>query len=205
MTAAFTYRPKFVDIRVNKPDPANAARNAGERACDHVGCQRAGGHKAPKARHVAPTGDESYWWFCAEHAGEYNRRWDFFAGMNEAELKAYAEAELAGHRPTWSFKASRQDREAAARKKFHAWRGEQGAGLFGGKAAASAPRLTRLQALAMAALGLEENATPEEVRNRYASLVKRYHPDSNGGDRSAETDLHRVIRAYQTLKQAGLA
>ncbi|MFP4004611.1 MAG: hypothetical protein ACLFV8_12605 [Alphaproteobacteria bacterium] len=33
--------------------------------------------------------------------------------------------------------------------------------------------------------------------------MKRYHPDSNGGDRGAEEILQRVIRAYQTLRAAG--
>ncbi|HEX2560181.1 MAG TPA: molecular chaperone DnaJ, partial [Phenylobacterium sp.] len=35
-------------------------------------------------------------------------------------------------------------------------------------------------------------------------LVKRFHPDSNGGDRSSEPKLQRVIRAYQSLRKAGM-
>jgi curved DNA-binding protein CbpA len=39
---------------------------------------------------------------------------------------------------------------------------------------------------------------------RYLELVKRCHPDANGGDRSAEHKLQRVIRAYKTLQKAKL-
>jgi curved DNA-binding protein CbpA len=61
-----------------------------------------------------------------------------------------------------------------------------------------------LQALALETLGLEQDAEPAAIRARYADLVKRLHPDSNGGDRSYETQLMKVIRAYQTLKSAGV-
>jgi curved DNA-binding protein CbpA len=42
------------------------------------------------------------------------------------------------------------------------------------------------------------------IRARYTELVKRCHPDANGGDRSAETKLQRVIKAFKTLRAAGL-
>jgi len=35
--------------------------------------------------------------------------------------------------------------------------------------------------------------------------VKRFHPDTNGGDRSAEERLKQVIKAYGVLRQSGLA
>ena len=51
---------------------------------------------------------------------------------------------------------------------------------------------------------LDERADATAIRTRYAEMVKRWHPDSNGGDRGAEAQLQRVIKAYQTLKAAGL-
>ena len=56
----------------------------------------------------------------------------------------------------------------------------------------------------MEALSLEETADGAAIRARYAELVKRWHPDSNGGDRGAEANLQRVLNAYQTLKAGGL-
>ena len=52
---------------------------------------------------------------------------------------------------------------------------------------------------------MDATAEPRQIRARYIELVKRCHPDSNGGDRSAEHKLQRVIKAYQTLRKAKLA
>jgi hypothetical protein len=208
MVEAFVYRPKFVDIRVNKPNPSTMPRMDGERHCDRGGCDRAGQHRAPKSR----DNDREFWWFCAEHAADYNRRWNYFQGMTDAELRDYEAAERAGHRPTWTFRASPNDRLAAARHEFQTGRKRGDPfGFFRDNGAhperreATERRVGKVQAAALDALNLNEAATGEEVRARYAELVKRYHPDSNGGDRSAEAQLHKVIRAYQTLKTAGLA
>lgn len=202
MSAAFNYRPKFVDIRVNKPDAEARARAPEERACDHVGCVRAGEHRAPKSRDRL----DEFWWFCADHASEYNRRWNYFAGMSPEELGDFEAAEWVGHRPTWAFRAGRGSREWAA---FRAGRMRDRFGVFEGGREAEIEvrerRIGRTQMLALEALGLDERADAQAVRNRYAELVKRFHPDSNGGDRTQEESLNRVLRAYQVLKQAGMA
>ena len=42
-----------------------------------------------------------------------------------------------------------------------------------------------------------------EIKARYKLLVKRHHPDANGGDRSLEDRLREVIQAYSYLKSVG--
>jgi hypothetical protein len=206
MSNAFEYRPKYVDIRVKKPDAEMLEREPHESPCDHIGCLRAGSHLAPKGREH----EGEFWRFCYEHAADYNRRWNYFSGMSDAELAAYQKREEIGHRPTWSFRSGRLDRYSAAMRGFRAGRGGDPFGLFGfGGEPANAPRtarrrLTRLQTLALEAMSLDENADAAAIRARYAELVKRWHPDSNGGDRGAEANLQRVLKAYQTLKAAGL-
>ncbi len=64
---------------------------------------------------------------------------------------------------------------------------------------------TRLQIRALDELNLPHNAQPSAIRERYGALVKQFHPDSNGGDRSMEYRLHIVIRAFKALKASGLA
>lgn len=56
------------------------------RLCDRVGCERPGKCPAPKS----PNSPER-WMFCEEHAAEYNRGWDYFAGLS-AEEAAQREA-----------------------------------------------------------------------------------------------------------------
>ena len=39
-----------------------------------------------------------------------------------------------------------------------------------------------------------------DIKARFKALVKRHHPDANGGDRSSEDRLREIIRAYNYLK-----
>jgi len=218
MSGAFQYKPKFVDIRVRppKPDEEETPKDdvnrlkPGEKPCDWPGCRSAGASRAPKSREMM----NEHYWFCQGHAGEYNKNWDFFAGMNESEVQRVQESRLTGDRPTWAFRASRFSREAAA----FASKGTAGGkgagayadpmGIFGNRTQASAEpvrrALGRLEQRAIAELDLEASATADDIRARYLELVKRFHPDTNGGDRSSEHKLGRVLRAYKTLRQAKL-
>ncbi len=218
MARAFQYKPKFVDIRVRPPSAEEAAQTddvyalkPGERACDHPGCRVAATARAPKSRDML----NEHYWFCQPHAAEYNRNWNFFAGMSEGEIRRRQAQSAAGDRPTWQFKASKFSREAAAAA--HGFgRGQGFADPFnmfgngGGAAstAANAPerrRLGKLERNALADLDLDEDADAAKIRTRYTELVKRCHPDANGGDRSAEHKLQRVIKAYQLLRKSKLA
>jgi hypothetical protein len=216
MSSVFQYRPKFVDIRVRPPKPGEddgaqedvLRLKPGEKRCEWHDCASKGTAKAPKSRDL--PGD--FYWFCPQHAGEYNRNWDYFAGMSEAEMRRHLEDAVVGGRPTWQFKASRFSREAAAFTSKLA-SGESffdPFNLFASRKRTSEPeqpdrRLGKLERQALADLDLDEAADKEKIRARYAELVKRCHPDANGGDRSAETRLQRVLKAYKTLKKAKLA
>lgn len=217
MAGAFQYRPKFVDIRVRPPKPEEdeAAEDVtrlkpGERRCEHSDCRAAATARAPKSRDLPGQ----FYWFCQAHAAEYNKGWNFFAGMTE-EAIARAQAErITGERPTWSFKASNRSREAAAQAQ-----GPMGwsdpFSLFGfGRAdrsgvetpqRADGRTLGKLERNALADLDLPETAEKAEIRVRYTELVKKCHPDSNGGDHGAVQKLQRVLKAWKTLKKAGLA
>ena len=209
MSRAFQYKPKFVDIRVRPPREEEEdvhALKPGEHRCEHPGCLQTATAKAPKSRERM---DEHYW-FCQPHAAEYNRGWDFFAGLNEGQVEQARERAASGDRPTWDFKASRHSREAAA---FAAGTGRAAADPLGllrnarrrAEAEAQASRkLGRLERNALADLDLPDSATGPQIRTRYADLIKRCHPDTNGGDRSAEQKLQRVLKAYKQLRQAKL-
>jgi len=205
MSDTFAYRPKFVDIRVKKPGAETLNREPSERACDQVGCKKVGAHRAPKSRDLAGQ----YWHFCMEHVTAYNRRWNYFSGMTDSEFLDHQAKEEIGHRPTWTFRAGKGDRISAAARGYQPGRRSDPFGMFGDaprdpEAAKPRRRLTRLQTMAMETLHLEEGADGAAIRARYAELVKRWHPDSNGGDRGAEANLQKVLNAYQTLKAGGL-
>jgi hypothetical protein len=216
MSGAFQYKPKFVDIRVRPPVEGEAEREAdvhalkpGERQCDHPGCLRAATARAPKSRDML----HEHYWFCQPHAAEYNRNWNFFSGLSDAEIRRRQEEELmTGGRPTWQMKAGRHSREAASfSANFGTGKGYRDPfNMFGGGGAQPRPeaeaarRLGKIERNALADLDLDEDADGPKIRSRYTELVRRLHPDANNGDRSGEHRLQRVIRAYQTLRKVGM-
>ena len=72
-----------------------------------------------------------------------------------------------------------------------------------------APASTRrtlkpLELKSLEALDLTAAAERHEIKARFKELVKRHHPDANGGDKRSEDKLREIIQAYNYLKQAGL-
>jgi hypothetical protein len=218
MANAFQYRPRFVDIRVRPPKPGEAEAEAdvnalkpGERRCEHSDCLSVATARAPKSRDMPGQ----FYHFCQSHAAEYNKQWNFFAGMSDAAIAEVQAGRLTGERPTWSFKASNRSREAAAQAKgpmgwndpfslFGFGRADR-SGVEAPPQRADGRVLGKLERNALADLDLTDVADKAQIRVRYTELVKKCHPDSNGGDRSAEHKLQRVLKAWKTLKKAGLA
>lgn len=203
MSSTYTYRVKFKDIRV-KPsaEDDSRARAKTERRCDHPSCDLAGDHPAP--RNDRRPGR---FFFCQRHAGEYNKSFDFFDGMTEAEIAAFQAAGVYGHQRTWRFgKGPMGGAKAAHAHDPRTWRGRAffDMGAEHPSTQNEGRERTRLQTRALDELDLPASATPAEIRERYSDYVRRFHPDSNGGDRSHEQKLARVLRAFRTLKAAGL-
>ena len=117
--ASDDYKPKFRDMRIRPPKAGEKeaerdvhALKPGEVRCEWPGCAKAATARAPKSRDMPGE----YYRFCTPHAGEYNKRWDFFSGMSEGEAaRRMNEERMTGGRPTWAFRASNQSREAAAK------------------------------------------------------------------------------------------
>ncbi|MGI9060360.1 MAG: J domain-containing protein [Ktedonobacteraceae bacterium] len=53
--------------------------------------------------------------------------------------------------------------------------------------------IERQQALKV--LGLPPNATPQQIKRRYRTLAKQYHPDRGGN----QQQMQRIIAAYEYL------
>lgn len=49
-------------------------------------------------------------------------------------------------------------------------------------------------------LGLDKNASDEEVKQAYRRLAKKYHPDLNPGDQEAAKKMQQVNAAYDQIK-----
>ncbi len=138
---------------------------------------------------------------------EYNKSYNYFSGMPDEEIDAYRKAAATGHRPTWAMGngAGSPDRGGGAGK---AGPMHDVFGLFEGLGHDFEPErrqrpLHNLERKSFAALDLEGHENREEIKARFKALVKRLHPDANGGDRGSEDKLREIIQAYNHLKAAG--
>ena len=196
--------PLFDRIRVKPAEDPTAKPE--ERRCDHAGCVNAGQFRAPKGR----GREGQFFHFCLDHVRAYNQRYNYFAGMPEPDISAFQKDALTGHRPTWRMgtRAAPAGPERARREHVYADPFDVfGAAGFDPRrkrpAEPAKPKLGQVGVKAFDTLSLEPGAAGPEIKARYKELVKRLHPDANGGDRSREGFLQEVIKAYNTLRSLG--
>ncbi|MBD2344902.1 DnaJ C-terminal domain-containing protein [Anabaena subtropica] len=53
-----------------------------------------------------------------------------------------------------------------------------------------------------AILGVSKTATPEEIKQAFRKLARKYHPDVNPGNKQAEASFKEVNEAYEVLSDA---
>ncbi len=208
-----TNSPLFDRIRV-KPDQDRRLR-AELPACQWPRCDAPATHRAPKGRLRA----SEYWRFCLEHVREYNNSYNFFAGMSEDAIAKYQKDDVTGHLPTWKMGSigsvggrRRDDRRGSSGSRASGWAADDPFALFGemgasrpghARPASGGRKILNAQRRALDVLGLEADAKRPDIKARFKILVKRHHPDANGGDRTSEDRLREIIQAYNYLKSAG--
>ena len=140
---------------------------------------------------------------------EYNQSYNFFAGMSDEAIAKYQKDAVTGHRPTWKIgvngraSADPAGSRPAANDPFGVFE-ELGSRWRSDPAGTGESRVIRnAERKALETLGLEGEATATDIKARFKLLVKRHHPDANGGDRSCEDRLREVIQAYNYLKSVG--
>jgi hypothetical protein len=199
---------KYFDrIRIAPSGPAVESRETAP--CEWQGCRQTGGYRAPKGR----DREGQYYNLCLDHVREYNKSYNYFAGMKDDDIVAYQRSASTGHRPTWTMGVNADGAEATARLDPHrAWAAafSDPFGIFGGShhprpedAQPMQRPLRNLERKSFAVLDLEGSEDGTEIKALYKTLVKQLHPDANGGDRSTEDRLRQIIQAYHYLKSAG--
>lgn len=159
------------------------------------GCAQKGEHRAPKHR-----GLNEHYWFCLDHVKEYNKAWDFFAGMAPSEVEDHLTSSLYGERPTWRYAGPGSPADAlynASWKSYHFTDEDPPKDNARAKPDAQSPEKQALDIM-----GLKAPVTLEEIKTRYKSLAKRHHPDLNKGDPASEALLKEINMAYTILKLA---
>jgi len=167
--------------------------------CAVPGCTAPGEFKAP----LQPAnfdGPGAWRFLCLDHVREHNAKYNFFEGMSADEITR-AQSPLAGwDRPSRKFAANGAD--PPPKWSDFADPLDAISTRFGAVRAGGLARFNRAERQALSVLGLGENVDRHKLRQTYSTLVRRYHPDKNGGDRSHEARLSAVIEAYQLLRKS---
>jgi len=142
------------------------------RTCDRDGCDAPGDRPAPKA----PNSKER-WYFCLAHAAEYNRNWNYFAGLDPEETAAREAEESAG---------------ASAFRQAKHWQ-------WGGPGDGTR---SRDEMRALAVLDLESDADFAAAKAAHRRLAKENHPDLKQGDKESAVRFQKVQAAYEVLRRA---
>lgn len=191
-----------------KHDRFHGRHQAPGRQCDWPGCEEAGEFRAPGGNPPGFDGPGEYRWFCLDHVRAFNAGYDYFAGMTPEEIlraqmpisgwerqtRAFSPTAGIDSPPRWAdFTDPLEAIRARSREHMRARRpAERQDGHV----------VTPDERRALELLGLPLDADRRALRQRYSELVRRYHPDRNGGDRSFETRLQGVVEAYQLLRRA---
>ena len=155
-----------------RPYGAKGRSAARVRLCDREGCDEPGDRPAPKA----PNSRER-WMFCEAHAAEYNKNWNYFAGLTAEEAaKRQAEEE--------------SDASAYRKSAHYQWAGP-------GDGSRS-----RDEMRAIDALELESDADFVAIKAAYRRLAKEHHPDVKQGDEEAAKRFQTIQAAYDVLRRA---
>ena len=142
------------------------------RLCDRDGCDNPGDRPAPKS----PNSPER-WWFCEDHAAEYNRNWDYFQGLSAEEAATRERDE-------------RRTANGYTQSAHHGW-GGPGDG-----------RRSRDEMRALAVLEVESDADFDEVKAAWRRLAKANHPDARPNDPEAAERFRQVQAAWEVLRTA---
>ena len=164
------------------------------RGCDSPGCNQPGDFRAPRRRD-APE----YYWFCLPHVREYNSNWDYFAGMSPADIEAHIRRSTVGDRPSWPLGEWRQHEQSIRDKAMHEFFGD--GFTRANEAPPASPPMSSAERDALAVLELVPPVDLTAIKAQYRLLVKRHHPDANGGSHVAEERFKSITLAFAALRE----
>ncbi len=175
---------------LKKPSSNDTLSN---RNCEWSGCDGEGIYKAPKSRDELNT----YHHFCLTHIREYNKGWNYYTGMSDAEVEEDVRKDTVWDRPSWPL-----GRKPSPEDVFNKM------GCFGpewnnqeelNKPSINTIKMGEREIWAISIFALAVPVNSENVKSQYKELVKKYHPDKNGGNKEGEEKIKEINEAYQII------
>ena len=163
--------------------------------CDWNNCLENVEFKAP----IEKDTSKDYRLLCLNHIKEFNKNWNYFAGMSDKEVYQFLKSDMTWHKPTQSFSSSdnffkilwnnalkdevnvlNKNNELKNMSKF---------------------KFDKNDIKAFQVLDITIGLKWEKIQNQFKKLVKKFHPDMNAGDKKYEEKLKIITLAYTQLKK----
>jgi hypothetical protein len=163
------------------------------RQCEHDDCNADGMYPAPRTREDL----RNYIWFCLDHVREYNKKWNYFADMDEGDIDQCIRRATTWERPSWHFGTNSKTRDFA--NQF-----DDPLGIFGQDNARQTIEkpMPKEEKQAWKEMQLTPGTEWLKIKQQYKKLVKIHHPDANGGAKTAEEKLKSINLAFSVLEKA---
>ena len=162
--------------------------------CEWENCEQSGDFKAP----IEKDNSKNCRWLCEEHIKLFNKSWNYFEGMNQNEIENFIKSDITWHRPTQKFGSSDNFFNIlwnnALNDKFNFFKQENNINNLNGA------KLYEKDKDALRIMGLELSASWPIIQKRFKTLVKKFHPDKNAGNKQFEDKLKKITLAYSHLK-----
>ena len=165
-----------------------------ENICEWENCKENGKFKAP----LEKDNSKNYKWLCERHIKLFNKNWNYFEGMSQREIENFVKSDLTWHRPTQKFGSSDNFFNIlwnnALSDRFNLFKDEK---IFNNL---KDRKLSEKDKDAFKIMELRFDSDWSSIQKKFKTLVKKFHPDRNSGNKQFEDKLKKVTLAYSHLK-----
>tara|TARA_B100000945_G_C20310046_1_gene562387 strand:- start:183 stop:710 length:528 start_codon:yes stop_codon:yes gene_type:complete len=163
--------------------------------CDWNNCFEIGKYKAP----VEKDNSRKFKLLCLNHIKEFNKNWNYFTGMNDEQIYDFLKSDMTWHKPTQSFSSSDNFFKILWN---NALKDENKKSMLNNSLNYMKQiKFDHKDIKAFSILEISVGLKWEKIQKKFKSLVKKFHPDMNLGNKKYEEKLKLITLAYSQLKK----
>ncbi len=163
--------------------------------CDWNNCFEIGKYKAP----VEKDNSRKFKLLCLNHIKEFNKNWNYFTGMNDEQIYDFLKSDMTWHKPTQSFSSSDNFFKILWN---NALKDENKKSMLNNSLNYMKQiKFDHKDIKAFSILEISVGLKWEKIQKKFKSLVKKFHPDMNSGNKKYEEKLKLITLAYTQLKK----
>ena len=164
-----------------------------KKQCAEVNCKADASYKAPYSRDRL----NEYIYFCLEHVREYNKKWNYYEGLDNDEIESEIRKATTWERPSWPTRNNIHKNWDKINFDF-----ENLENINNDKSDASPlESFSSKEIKAFKIIKVSPTKCIETIKKAYKKLVKKYHPDYNIGNKEYENKIKEINQAYNDLKE----